>query len=245
MDDLARAPGIYRILCVDDDPDILRVLRYTLEDAGFDAGGASSGSEALRWIERHGLPHLAVVDIRMPEMDGLELCRRLHGYSDLPVLLLTAVDEEAVVVAALETVAEDYVIKPFRPAELVARVRRVLRRMGDFSFALGPETPVDEHLTVDFVRQAARLAGRSVALTPTESKLLYILMRNAPRLVTTDYLLRRVWPREEVFEDTLRVHVHRLRHKIEPAPGQPRYVLTHRGLGYSFPAPVPHLPRLP
>ena len=224
----------YRILCVDDDPDILHLLRKTFESAGFEVGSAASGEAGLRWIERQGLPHLAVVDIRMPGMDGLELCRRVHAYSDLPVILLTAVDDEPTVVEALDTVAEDYVLKPFRPAELVARARRVLRRIGDFSFAQAPETPVDDRLAVDFVRQVARVEGQPVPLTPTESKILHILMRSSPRTVDTGYLLRRVWPLEEVFEETLRVHVHRVRQKIEPDPGRPRYVLTHRGQGYSF-----------
>ena len=223
-----------RILCVDDDPDILYLLRRTFGEAGFEVATCGSGEAALRWIERNGLPHLAVVDIRMPDLDGIGLCRRIHAFSDLPVILLTSVDEEPTVVQALDTVAEDYVTKPFRPAELVARVRRVLRRIGDFSFVLAAETPVDDRLAVDFVRQVAKVEGHAVPLTPTETKILHILMRSAPRTVETGYLLRRVWPLEEVFEDTLRVHVHRVRQKIEPDPARPRYVLTHRGQGYSF-----------
>lgn len=225
---------IHRVLCVDDDPDILHLIRKTFEASGFEVATCGSGEAALRWIERNGLPHLAVVDIRMPDLDGIELCRRIHAYSDLPVILLTAVDEEPMVVNALDTVAEDYVLKPFRPAELVARARRVLRRIGDFSFTLATETPVDGRLAVDFVRQVAKVEGKPVSLTPTETKILHILMRSSPRTVDTGYLLRRVWPMEEVFEDTLRVHVHRVRQKIEPDPAKPRYVLTHRGHGYSF-----------
>ena len=227
-------PPSYRVLCVDDDPDILHLLRKTFEASGFDVSTCGSGEAALRWIEREGLPHLAVVDIRMPDLDGIELCGRVHAFSDLPVILLTAVDDEPTVVNALDTVAEDYVLKPFRPAELVARARRVLRRMGSFSFALASETPVDGRLAVDFVRQVAKVEGNPVPLTPTETKILHILMRSSPRTVDTGYLLRRVWPMEEVFEDTLRVHVHRVRQKIEPDPAKPRYVLTHRGQGYSF-----------
>ncbi|HET9225703.1 MAG TPA: response regulator transcription factor [Thermoanaerobaculia bacterium] len=231
--DRQESPG-YRVLCVDDDPDILHLLRKSFDAAGFEAATCGSGEAALRWIERNGLPHLAVVDIRMPGIDGLELCRQVHAYCDLPVILLTAVDDEPTVVKALDTVAEDYVLKPFRPAELMARARRVLRRIGSFAFTLAPETPVDGRLAVDFVKQVARIEGQPVPLTPTETKILHILMRSSPRTVDTGYLLRRVWPMEEVFEDTLRVHVHRVRQKIEPDPGRPRYVLTHRGLGYSF-----------
>jgi len=224
----------YHVLCVDDDPDILHLLKKTFAASGFEVSTCGSGEAALRWIERNGLPHLALVDIRMPGLDGLELCRRVHTYSDLPVILLTAVDDEPTVVKALDTVAEDYIFKPFRAAELVARARRVLRRIGSFSFTQAAETPVDERLAVDFVRQVAKVEGNPVPLTPTETKILHILMRSSPRTVDTGYLLRRVWPMEEVFEDTLRVHVHRVRQKIEPDPTKPRYVLTHRGQGYSF-----------
>jgi DNA-binding response OmpR family regulator len=148
--------------------------------------------------------------------------------------LLTAVDEEETVIQGIEQFAEDYVIKPFSPRELIARVQRVLRRIGDFAYALDPVTQVDERLGVDFAHQQAIVDGRPAPLTPTETKLLYILMRNAGHPVTTGFLLRRLWPWQEVFEDTLRVHIHRLRHKIESTPSKPRYIVTERGLGYSF-----------
>jgi DNA-binding response OmpR family regulator len=112
----------------------------------------------------------------------------------------------------------------------------VLRRIGDYTYTWHVETRVDDYLVVDIPHQRAYTGEHLVSLTPTETKLLFILMRNAGRRVTTDFLLRRLWPMEEVFEDTLRVHVHRLRQKIEPTPGRPRYILTERGTGYSFPA---------
>ena len=112
----------------------------------------------------------------------------------------------------------------------------MLRRIGDFAYTLDVITQVDERLAVDFSHQQAMVNGTPIPLTPTETKLLYLLMRNAGRVVSTDFLLRRLWPMEEVFEDTLRVHIHRLRQKIEPVPARPRYILTERGLGYSFPA---------
>lgn len=223
-----------RILSVDDDPDILFTVRRSLENEGFAVATADSAARALEWIDKEGLPHLAVVDIRMPGMGGLELAREIRRYCDLPIILLTAVDDEKTVVQALEEVAEDYVVKPFRPAELAARVKRVLRRIEDFSFAQSKLTEVDEHLSLDFAHQEAIRGGERIALTPTETKILHILARSRQRTVTTDYLLRRVWPLEEVFEDSLRVHIHRLRHKIEPNPSKPRYLITHRGLGYSL-----------
>ena len=112
----------------------------------------------------------------------------------------------------------------------------MLRRIGDFAYTLGPVMQVDERLSVDIAHQQAIVTEQKVDLTPTETKLLYILMRNADRIVTTDFLLRRLWPMEEVFEDTLRVHVHRLRQKIEVDPSKPCYIVTERGLGYRFAA---------
>ncbi len=227
-----------RILVVDDDPDILGLVREKLDQVGFEVWTASSGANALALIEQRGLPHLAIVDIMMPHMDGFELCRTVQEFSDLPVIMLTAVDEEATVIRGIEHFAEDYITKPFSPGELAARVQRVLRRIGDFAYALDPVIHVDDHLAVDFAHQQVIVDRQPVPvpLTPTESKLLYILMRNAGRTIAADFLLSRLWPLEEVFEDTLRVHVHRLRLKIEPVPARPRYVVTERGVGYSFPA---------
>jgi DNA-binding response OmpR family regulator len=152
--------------------------------------------------------------------------------------MLTSVDEEETVVQAIERFAEDYIRKPFKPRELVARIERVFRRIGDFAYALQPVLPVDARLAVDFAHQRAIIDGREVTLTSTETKLLHVLLRNAGRVVATDFLLRRLWPSDEVFEDTLRVHVHRLRSKIEPEPSRPRYVVTERGAGYRFPSPA-------
>ncbi|MEW5959594.1 MAG: response regulator transcription factor [Chloroflexota bacterium] len=224
-----------RILVVDDDQAILRLVSEKLDRAGFEVLSASSGYEGLDLIERHGLPHLAIVDLMMPLMNGFQFCQTVQQYSDLPIIMLTAIDEEETVIRGLERFAEDYVTKPFSPRELVARVRRVLRRVGNFTYTLAPLTRVDERLTVDFAHQQILVNNQTVALTPTETKLLYILMRDAGRIVTTDFLLQRLWPLEEVFEDTLRVHIYRLRQKAEETPAQPRYILTERGIGYKFP----------
>jgi DNA-binding response OmpR family regulator len=226
--------GSQRVLVVDDDPAVLQLVRDKLDREGFEVYTAASGREALTVIERRGLPHLAIVDISMPGMDGFEFCQRVQDFCDLPVILLTAIDEEETVIRGIEYYAEDYVTKPFSPRELIARVQRVLRRIGDFAYALEPVIPVDEWLTVDFAHQQATVDGQLVALSPTETKLLYLLMRSAGRPVTTEFLLRRLWPLEEVFEDALRVHVYRLRQKIEPVPSRPRYIVTERGLGYQF-----------
>ncbi len=223
-----------RILVVDDDQAILRLVRDKLVRVGFEVQMAASGHEALDRITARGLPHLAIVDIHMPGMDGFEFCQAVQQFSDLPVILLTAVDEKETVIRGIEYYAEDYITKPFSPRELVARVRRVLRRIGDFAYALDPLTRVDDRLAVDFAHQLVFVDGQSVPLTPTETKLLYILMRNAGRVVLTEFILHRLWPMEDTFVDALRVHVHRLRQKIEPVPPQPHYILTERGVGYSF-----------
>ncbi len=228
--------SLQRILVVDDDPAIRRLLRDKLDASGYEVWTAASGNEALEVIGRRGMPHLAIVDINMPGMNGLRFCETVLQFSDLPIIMLSAIDEEDTIVGSISRYAEDYVTKPFSPRELAARAQRVLRRVADYGYTSGVITEIDDYLSIDIPHQRAIANGQAVQLTPTETKLLYVLMRNAGHTVTTDFLLRRLWPMEEVFEDSLRVHVHRLRHKIEPAPSRPRYVLTERGVGYSFPA---------
>jgi len=223
-----------RVLVVDDDPAIVRLVSSKLDISGYRVMTATSGNEALDRIAQDGLPHLAIVDINMPGIDGFEFCRTVQQFADLPVILLTAVDQEDVVIQGIEHFAEDYVTKPFSPRELMARVGRVLRRMGDFAYTLDPIIQVDQHLSVDFVHQQVVSDGELISLTPTETKILFILMRNAGRTVTNDFLLRRIWPLDEIFEDTLRVHIHRLRQKIESKPNGVKYVGTERGIGYRF-----------
>ncbi len=195
--------ALQRILVVDDDPAILRLVKTKLESAGYDVLTADSGVDALAVIGRSGMPHLAIVDINMPLMNGFDFCEAVQQFSDLPVIMLSAQDEEDTIIKSISNYAEDYVTKPFSPRELVARVERVLRRIGNFGYTLGVTTPIDDCLTVDFAHQQALVAGRSIFLTPTETKLLYLLIRNAGRIVTTDFLLRRLWPMEQMFEDAL------------------------------------------
>ena len=223
-----------RILVVDDDPAVRRLVESKFKADGFEVLTACDGQDALAVIARHGLPHLAIVDLTMPVMDGFAFCQTVQQFCDLPIVLLTANDEEETIVRGIELYAEDYVTKPFSPRELIARARRVLRRIGDFAYALDPVIQVDDQLAVDFARQTILIQGQEVQLSPTETKLLYLLMRNAGRTVTNDFLLRRLWPLAEVFEDTLRVHVYRLRKKLEPGPSSWRYVITERGEGYRF-----------
>lgn len=222
-----------RILVVDDNTQTLLLVRRVLQEAGFDVDTTSSAEEALANIRGKGLPHLAIVDIHMPGMNGLEFCETVQQFSDLPVIMLTAVESEEIVVQSIELYAEDYMTKPFSPKELAARVGRVLRRLGDFAYTLEPVTFIDNNLQVNFSECSAVVGGEQISLTPTETKLLYILMRNSGQIVTADFLLRRLWPREAAFEDRLRVYVHRLRKKIEPVEKQ-QYIVSERGIGYRF-----------
>jgi len=222
------------ILVVDDNMYTIRIVEHALAQANYTVLSAASGEEALNTIIERGLPHLAVVDLHMPPgMSGFEFCYQIHQFSDMPVIMLTAVNEEKTIINALEEHAEDYIVKPFNPGELAARVRRVLRRMGSFAYALQPLTQVDDRLAIDFPKRKAIINGESISLTPIETRLLYILMRNAGETVTTEFIIRRLWPLEPAFEDRLHVHMHRLRRKIEEK-SNPRYIAFERGLGYIF-----------
>ena len=223
-----------RILAVDDNAFTLRIVQHTLEQAGFKVITAVSGKDALKLINRHGIPHLAIVDLHMPVMSGFEFCRAVREFSDMPIIMLTAVSSEETIIEGLEQYAEDYIVKPFNPNELVARVRRVLRRMGDYTYTLDASTKLDERPMVNFPSREALVEGQTVSLTPTETKLLYILVRNAGRIVTTEFLLNRIWPLQDAQEDRLHVHVHRLRRKIETNPNEPSYIVAERGTGYRF-----------
>ncbi len=223
-----------RILAVDDNAFTLRIVQHTLEQAGFDVVTAVSGPDALKLINRHGIPHLAIVDLHMPQMSGFEFCHAVREFSDMPVIMLTAANAEETVIQGLEQYAEDYIIKPFSPSELVARVKRVLRRIDSYEYTRESTTRIDDNLMVDFPKREALVNGKSVSLTPTEAKLLYILVRNAGRIVTTDFLLNRIWPMQDAQEDRLHVHVHRLRRKIETNSTTPSYIVAERGTGYRF-----------
>ena len=209
-------------------------VSLALEEAGFKVTTASSGEEGLEIIQRFGLPHLALVDINMPPgMDGFEFCERVLEFSDLPIIMLTAINHEATIIQAIDQFAEDYITKPFNSGELISRIRRVLRRIGDFTYTNDPIIKIDERLSVDFPNRRAIVDGIDVTLTPTEAKLFYILLRSAGRTVTTDFLMRRLWPLERVGEDRLRVNIHRIRRKIEAEAGEP-YIISERGIGYTF-----------
>ncbi len=228
---------VQQILAVDDNENMRMLLQVILEQAGFEVLTAASGEEALLVLRRRGVPHLALLDINMPEMSGFELARSIRETSDLPVIFLTAVDQEGMVVEGLERYADDYIVKPFHVNELIARVHRVLRRVDNFDYRSDPLVSVDKRLQIDFSAQEAVVDGEAVPLTPTENKLLEILVNNRGRVIPTDRLLQRIWPSEQASEDRLYVAIYRLRQKLKGEHGQWEYIVTRSGLGYVFIGP--------
>jgi len=224
---MATAP---RVLVCDDEQQILRALRVILRDAGFQALPASTAEEALDVAAVHR-PDAAIIDLVLPDGDGIEVCRRLREWSDMPVIVLSAVGEEDAKVRALAAGADDYVTKPFGPRELVARLQANLRRTTP-----GPEEALitADGLEVDIARRRVLVRGAEVHLTPIEFDLLRLLARNRGRLMTHRDLLVSVWGAGYA-DDTqvLRTHVANLRRKIEPADG-PRFIRTDPGVGYRF-----------
>jgi len=223
-----------RILVVDDEPGIVFLVQTKLENADFEVLTANNGIQALEVIRQHGLPQLAIVDIIMPEMNGFEFCAAVHDFSDLPIIMLSSVDDEDTIVQSIEGYAEDYITKPFRPRELLARVKRVLQRIGDYSYTFETLTPIDNRLAVDIANQRLVVEGKSLSITPTEAKLLHIMIRQSGEILSGEYLQKRLWPRGAVVEGALRINIFRLRKKIEHDPANPQYLITHRGKGYRF-----------
>ena len=235
-----------KILLVDDDKDLLDLLRLEFEVEGYEVATFQDGLQVLKHVRKSGLPHLALIDLKLPSMHGFELAEQLKSLGDVPIVFLTSINEPDTIVDGLRLYADDYVTKPFEIRELLARVQRVLSRITDFRYAQAPMIEVDEHLAVDFGNSRLLVRGRTVALTPTEASLLHVLIRNAGRVVPSSTLIARVWPRSEIYEDTLRVHMHRLRRKLEPDFHRPMYVYTERGVGYRFRSlePEPDAPDL-
>ncbi len=220
-----------RVLIAEDDREIVKVVRAYLERAGLNVLTAYDGNEAL-FMARQERPDLVILDLMLPEMDGLDVCRHLRRESDIPIIMLTARVEEADKLVGLELGADDYITKPFSPRELVARVRAVLRRAERPS---EPEIISLGEVTIDQGRHMVKVGGREVRLTPTEFDLLTALMRHPGRVFTRLQLLEMVQGYAyEGYERTIDVHIKNLRWKIEPQPHEPRYILTIHGVGYKF-----------
>jgi two-component system KDP operon response regulator KdpE len=227
-------PGENLILVVDDESRMIRFVRLNLELEGFQVAEASNGLEALEKV-RDDLPDLVVLDVMMPEMDGFETLERLREISTVPVIMLTVKGDEADRIRGLELGADDYVTKPFSPRELASRIRAVLRRAEMPSPVAKTVIEVDDHLQIDFRQREVIVDGERIRLRPTEYRLLYHLVNNAGWVMTHEMLLSKVWGYEYRDEaGLLRLYITYLRKKIEPEPGNPRYILTERGVGYRF-----------
>jgi two-component system, OmpR family, KDP operon response regulator KdpE len=220
------------VLVCDDETQILRALRVILRDAGYEALPASSGEEALDVAAVHQ-PQAAIIDLVLPDIDGVEVCRRLREWTETPIIVLSAVGAEDAKVAALSAGADDYVTKPFGPRELIARLEAVLRRSGP---DLEDAVIQADGLELDLASRVVRRDGTEIHLTPKEFDLLRTLARNRGRLMTHRDLLTTVWgPGYGQDTQVLRAHVANLRRKIEPHEG-PRFIKTDPGVGYRFAA---------
>lgn len=231
-----------RILVVDDDPTVAEVVSGYLHRAGFAVDHAADGPDALR---RSGLtrPDLVVLDLMLPGLDGLEVCRRLRETGPVPVIMLTARGDEEDRITGLEVGADDYVTKPFSPRELVLRVESVLRRSRAASAPAGPSAPLCAgNLTVDPATRRATRAGRELPLTLREFDLLAYFLEHPGAAHTREELMRRVWGWDFGDLSTVTVHVRRLRAKIEDDPAAPRLIQTVWGVGYRFEPTPPGTP---
>ena len=222
-----------RILVVDDEPQILRALETSLQGAGYTVVAAATAAEALSAAAMRP-PDAVILDLVLPDGSGTDVSRELRRWSDVPILVLSAVGDETEKVKALDAGADDYVTKPFGIEELLARLRAMLRR------AAPPGGPVVEfgELVVDVDKRLVKLRGEPVALTPTEFELLRLFVQNEDKLLTHPAILRAVWgPNYGTESNYLHVYVSQLRRKIESDPTRPRYLLTESGAGYRFVRP--------
>ncbi len=232
-------PEETHIAIVEDDEFLRGQVKEAFEAEGFFVTAFHDAIPFMRHVHEYGLPHLALIDLKLPAQHGFQLSEELKALGDVPIVFITSEKEADTIIKALTKYADDYVTKPFAMGVLVARVVRVLSRVPHFDYARSPVIHVDDWLSIDFAKGRLLLPGSQVVpLTPTEANLLYILVGNRDRVVSSDVLLARVWPFEEVYEDTLRVHMHRLRGKLEPDRRQPRYIHTVRGIGYLFKTPA-------
>lgn len=225
----------HRVLIVEDEPGLAESVRYALESEGFEVTVAASGVDGLD-LARRSEPDIVLLDLMLPEMSGLDVCRQLRTSSDVPIIMLTAKDSEADKVAGLELGADDYMTKPFSMRELIARVRAHLRRAAKSGvLAESNEVLRGGPIELDIDAHVARVGGEEVELRPKEFELLESLMRRKNRLAARHMLIDEVWG-PSYFGDTktLDVHIKRLREKLEADSSKPRHIVTVRGLGYKF-----------
>jgi DNA-binding response OmpR family regulator len=224
-------------MVADDDRDMVDMLSYWLRGHGYEVVRAFDGEQAIkRW--REALPDLVILDIQMPKLDGFEVCRQMRMETNSMVMILTAHDREDDEVRGLELGADDYLRKPFSPRQLLARIKALMRRSsargtpGSSAITVGP-------FTLDAMRHEVIRDGKRVRLTPTESRMLHLLLSHTGQVLTTDMIVERVWGYDEGGDSGLvKTHIRHLRQKIEPAPNSPQFITTVPGVGYTFNSPV-------
>ena len=222
-----------KILVIEDQQDLANLLQLRLQGERYQVLWAGDGVEGLRLLWEYQ-PDLIILDVMLPRMSGWETCRQIRGYTDTPIIMLTALGAEQDKVRGLELGADDYLTKPFSMAELVARVRAALRR-SRYPVAKSEILHIDEHLAIDQARCQVIVDGQPVELSATEYRILRCFLDNAGRVLTHQSLLTQVWGWEYAEETAyLKAYVHKLRKKIERDPRKPAYILTERGLGYRF-----------
>lgn len=223
-----------RVLIVDDEPSIVELVKFNLENAGYQTIQAASGTEALQKTQTEKID-LVILDIMLPGMDGLEVCRRIRQESKVPILMLSARTAELDRVLGLELGADDYLTKPFSPRELLARVKAILRRVEEPVAVVNNCQLKFKDLTLIPEQHRVLVKGQEADLTLTEYQLLELMLKAPGRVFSRDYLLEAVWG-ADYFGDTrtIDVHIRHLREKIEPNPANPEYILTVRGVGYKF-----------
>ena len=223
-----------RVLVVDDDAKVVEVLKLYLNRDGCEVVTAYNGTDGLR-LAREMQPDLIVLDIMLPEIDGLQVCRILRSESDVPIIMLTARTTELDRITGLDLGADDYVPKPFSPRELAARVRAVLRRMPESALERGPDEIKRGAITISFSKRQAFRGGSRLNLTPTEFRLLGVMAKAAGRVFSRSELINQVFDYDfDSFEHTVDTHIMNLRRKLEPEPDQPKYIITVFGAGYKF-----------
>jgi len=224
------------VLVVDDDAPSVKMIAFLLREEGYLVSTADNGVSALQKVEEEPLD-LVILDVMMPHMDGHEVCRRIRSKMHVPIIFLSAKGETSDRVQGLELGADDYLAKPFEPAELLARVKAVLRRTEAYAMGEAQTRLVVGDFVLEPVENKAIVRDKPIDMTPIEFRLLYCLARNAGRVLTHEFLLTSVWGYEyEGYSNQVAVYIRRLRNKIEPDPANPEHLTTVRGLGYKFEA---------
>jgi DNA-binding response OmpR family regulator len=229
------------ILVVDDDPSIRKIIQVNLEARDYTVLLAADGDEAIQLVEEE-LPDLIILDIMMPGMDGIEFCRRVREWSKIPIIILSAREDETDKVKCLDCGADDYLTKPFSLKELLSRIQAILRRTQNGEQPLQPKYRCGD-LEVDLARNRVKLNGRDIALTGTEYRILSYLVANAGRVITPDQLLIKIWGEDYIGDDhLLQVHIARLRKRLEDNGRKRKFIETKSGIGYMMNAGI-SLPR--